>query len=79
MELTRLQLQAFKSFGFAIVPGFLHPDRVQALRDSCTAIKTQDSGELSANISVICIRMQLGNVLFWATLLYAGTGWQKRL
>ena len=45
VELTKLQLQAYKSFGFVIVPGFLTPERVEALRDSCTAMKTKESGE----------------------------------
>lgn len=48
MQLTKLQLQTYQSFGFLMIPNFLPQDRVQALRESCTAMKTRDSGEANA-------------------------------
>ena len=45
MNLTPLQLQTYDSFGFLVIPRFLSPDQVQALRDEVTRMKTAESGE----------------------------------
>ncbi|MDA0841684.1 MAG: phytanoyl-CoA dioxygenase family protein [Planctomycetota bacterium] len=45
MELSPQQLHSFKVFGFLVVPQFLTPDHVQALRDAVSALKAEESGE----------------------------------
>jgi hypothetical protein len=45
MTLTPLQLQHYDTFGFLVIPGFLSDDRVQALRETLTRMKTEESGE----------------------------------
>lgn len=46
MELTKLQIQHYDSFGYLIIRNFLQPDIVQALRDTLTRMKSEESGEL---------------------------------
>jgi ectoine hydroxylase-related dioxygenase (phytanoyl-CoA dioxygenase family) len=45
MELTKLQLQHYDSFGYLLIRDFLSPDLVQQLRDTLTRLKTEESGE----------------------------------
>lgn len=45
MQLSKIQLQTYETFGFLIVPAFLTPQRVEALRDAVSAMKAQESGE----------------------------------
>lgn len=45
MELNKLQLQHYETFGFLIVRDFLDPDLVRALRETLTWMKIEESGE----------------------------------
>jgi len=45
MQLSPLQLQQYKTFGFLIIRDFLSPEWVQNLRDALTRLKTEESGE----------------------------------
>ena len=45
MELTTLQIQHYDSFGFVIIRDFLSGDLVQALRETLSRMKAEESGE----------------------------------
>lgn len=45
MELAKLQLQNYDTFGFLIIRDFLQAELVQALRETLTRLKTEESGE----------------------------------
>lgn len=48
MQLTPLQIQHFDTFGYLLIRDFLTPQRLEALREAVTRLKTQESGEADA-------------------------------
>lgn len=48
MQLTAQHIQHYDTFGFLLVRNFLTPQRVEALREAVTRLKTSESGEPDA-------------------------------